>query len=326
MIYSPRGCWHGFNNTSNEDVVLVWGWMGAGSIEASGYEVDPESHKPMSAAWDDPRIARGMEAQLAARRARIAAGDKPLGWKVGLGAPAAMERLDITAPLVGFLMQKSLLPTTAARSRSQAGRSRSPSRRSPSTWRRTLPAAPTAPRRIAAIAALGPAIETRRPRIRRPTMSERVLAGNIFQRHVILGAPDTARAGAASSTVLRGHVFRRGAQVAAAGQTCRRNIGEIVDIVRARRRHARRLRRDAARGRGHHHRLDRAAAMDRRRPGGHVPVRFRRRDLGALSGGLIRRVGLQRRKCAHVVRAHQGGGEVGVAVLIGFEQPRVVVE
>jgi mannose-6-phosphate isomerase-like protein (cupin superfamily) len=37
VVYSPRGCWHGFNNTSNEDVVLVWGWMGAGSIAASGY-------------------------------------------------------------------------------------------------------------------------------------------------------------------------------------------------------------------------------------------------------------------------------------------------
>jgi mannose-6-phosphate isomerase-like protein (cupin superfamily) len=44
VVYSPRGCWHGFNNTSNEDVVLVWGWMGAGSIEASGYEVPPD-HK-----------------------------------------------------------------------------------------------------------------------------------------------------------------------------------------------------------------------------------------------------------------------------------------
>jgi len=40
VVYSPRGCWHGFNNTSDEDVVLVWGWMGAGSIDASGYEVD----------------------------------------------------------------------------------------------------------------------------------------------------------------------------------------------------------------------------------------------------------------------------------------------
>ena len=45
VVYSPRGCWHGFNNTSGEDVVLVWGWMDAGSIEASGYEVHPDSHK-----------------------------------------------------------------------------------------------------------------------------------------------------------------------------------------------------------------------------------------------------------------------------------------
>ncbi|HTS42066.1 MAG TPA: cupin domain-containing protein [Xanthobacteraceae bacterium] len=44
VVYSPRGCWHGFNNTSDEDVVLVWGWMGAGSIEASGYEVPSEEH------------------------------------------------------------------------------------------------------------------------------------------------------------------------------------------------------------------------------------------------------------------------------------------
>ena len=44
VVYSPRDCWHGFNNTSDADVVLVWGWMGAGSIEDSGYEVDPDSH------------------------------------------------------------------------------------------------------------------------------------------------------------------------------------------------------------------------------------------------------------------------------------------
>ncbi|HEY2755556.1 MAG TPA: cupin domain-containing protein [Pseudolabrys sp.] len=45
VVYSPRGVWHGFNNTSDEDVVLVWGWMGAGTIEDSDYEVRPESHK-----------------------------------------------------------------------------------------------------------------------------------------------------------------------------------------------------------------------------------------------------------------------------------------
>ena len=41
--------------------------------------------------WDDPRIARGMTAQLAKRRERIAAGERPLGWKVGLGSPATMS-------------------------------------------------------------------------------------------------------------------------------------------------------------------------------------------------------------------------------------------
>jgi mannose-6-phosphate isomerase-like protein (cupin superfamily) len=39
VVYSPRGCWHGFDNTSNDDVILVWGWMGAGSAEDSGYEL-----------------------------------------------------------------------------------------------------------------------------------------------------------------------------------------------------------------------------------------------------------------------------------------------
>jgi len=43
VVYSPRDCWHGFNNTSDEDVVLIWGWMGAGSIEDSGYENHPDS-------------------------------------------------------------------------------------------------------------------------------------------------------------------------------------------------------------------------------------------------------------------------------------------
>jgi mannose-6-phosphate isomerase-like protein (cupin superfamily) len=46
VVYSPRGVWHGFNNTSDEDVVLVWGWMGAGSIDASGYENPPGGHNP----------------------------------------------------------------------------------------------------------------------------------------------------------------------------------------------------------------------------------------------------------------------------------------
>jgi quercetin dioxygenase-like cupin family protein len=40
VIWTPRGRWHGFDNTGDEDVVLVWGWSGCGSLEDSGYEVD----------------------------------------------------------------------------------------------------------------------------------------------------------------------------------------------------------------------------------------------------------------------------------------------
>jgi quercetin dioxygenase-like cupin family protein len=39
VVFTERGHWHGFDNTSDEEVILVWGWSGAGSLEAAGYEV-----------------------------------------------------------------------------------------------------------------------------------------------------------------------------------------------------------------------------------------------------------------------------------------------
>ena len=43
VIFTPRRHWHGFDNTGDEDVVLVWGWSGAGALEDTGYEVDTTS-------------------------------------------------------------------------------------------------------------------------------------------------------------------------------------------------------------------------------------------------------------------------------------------
>lgn len=42
VVFTPRGHWHGFRNTSDEDALLIWGWSGAGSLEAAGYEVPEE--------------------------------------------------------------------------------------------------------------------------------------------------------------------------------------------------------------------------------------------------------------------------------------------
>lgn len=43
VVFTPRGHWHGFDNTGDEDVVLVWGWSGAGALEDTGYEADTPS-------------------------------------------------------------------------------------------------------------------------------------------------------------------------------------------------------------------------------------------------------------------------------------------
>jgi len=178
-------------------------------------------------AWDDPRIARGMEKQLATRRARIEAGEKPLGWKVGLGAPPAMERLQIKAPLVGFMMQKSLVPN--ASTVSFAGWTKPVAEPEVAVHMgKDLPGGADRVTTAAAIAALGPAIELAdlNPP---PDDVEVALAGNIFHRHVILGPSDPARAGAKLDGLV-GHVFRRGA-LAAKQENVEQLIGEMIGIV-----------------------------------------------------------------------------------------------
>lgn len=46
VIFTPRGRWHGFENNGDVEVVLVWGWSGCGSLDDSGYEIDPASKSP----------------------------------------------------------------------------------------------------------------------------------------------------------------------------------------------------------------------------------------------------------------------------------------
>jgi 2-keto-4-pentenoate hydratase len=177
---------------------------------------------------DDPRITRGMQAQLARRRALIEAGDKPLGWKVGFGAPAAMERLRITAPLVGFLMRRALVEPDATVS--LAGWAKPVAEPEIAVHLgKDLAGGSDRAAAAAAIAALGPAIELADldpP----PDEVETILAGNIFQRHVVLGPRDAARAGGKVDGVT-GIILRRGAEAARTSDP-QANTGNLVDIVR----------------------------------------------------------------------------------------------
>jgi len=149
---------------------------------------------------DDERIARGMERQLGERRRRLARDDRPLGWKLGFGTTGAMEQLGIDAPLVGYLLESARLESGATVDISQ--------------W-----ANPRLEPEIVArvgddgeISALGAAIELvdPDPGARDP---EEILAGDIFQRHVLLG-PVTEGAEVADVSL---SAVVNGEEVAAAG-------------------------------------------------------------------------------------------------------------
>jgi 2-keto-4-pentenoate hydratase len=165
------------------------------------------------APWNDPRVVRGMQAQLAMRRQRIDAGEKPLGWKIGFGAPAAREHLRISAPLVAYLMQGALLKSGAT---VNVRRWTQPVAEPEIAVQMAsdLPAGSDAAAARTAIASLTPAIELLDldPAPAADNV-DAVLAGCIYQRHVVLGA--NSRSGGETAD-LSAHVFRRGALAAKA--------------------------------------------------------------------------------------------------------------
>lgn len=147
----------------------------------------------MNKSLNDPRILRGMEQQLRLRQERLTAGEKAIGWKIGFGSPAAQERLQLDVPLIGFLTDRTLLPSNAMIS--------------VENWTR-----PAVEPEIAiylgsdlsgkidrksvraAITALGPAIELADIHFP-PDDVEAILTGNIYNRHIVLGHADPLRAG-----------------------------------------------------------------------------------------------------------------------------------
>ncbi len=211
--------------------------------------------------WEDPRVARGLRAQLELRRTRLAGGDAALGWKVGFGAPAMLQLLQISGPLIGFLTQKARVQSGA--SVSLAGWAKPVAEPEIAVHIGTdVPAGADAATARAAIAGISPAIELvdlTTP----PVDPEKILAGNIYQRHVVLGGTQPARAGASAEGLdLPHHPPRQRdrAHGRSAGQ--HRTMG---GHRAARRQRARGLRRAAEGRRDHHHRLGGAAAHHRAR-------------------------------------------------------------
>jgi len=176
---------------------------------------------------DNPLIKKGMTAQLAKRRARIAAGERPLGWKVGLGAPATMQRLGLAAPVVGFLMQRALLLSGSTVSFEGWTKPVMEPEICVRMMRDLGPGA-SADSAAAAVKEIFPAIELAdfNP-APTPDNLDVVLEGDCYQRHVVLCG--NTRAGA-DMQGLTSRVIRRGVE-AAHTNDLEALTGELPDIV-----------------------------------------------------------------------------------------------
>ena len=178
-------------------------------------------------AWEDPRIKSGMQQQLRWRRELLAAGKKPLGWKLAFGGPAALERLHTNAPLVGFLMADAVVETGSTIS--FAGWKKPAAEPELTVYLgKDLPPGADRKTTMDAIAGLGPAIEV--ADVDHPSDDvEGTLARNIYQRHVVLGGCDTTHAGGALPG-LNARVLRNGAEMANTSEF-EALTGELITIV-----------------------------------------------------------------------------------------------
>lgn len=181
----------------------------------------------MSAAWYDPRIARGMAQQLTRWHRRLKAGEKPVGWKAGFGTAEAMERFKLQAPLIGHLMDSTAL--------------RNGETVSLEGWTRPFAEAEIAvilgkdvargaSREAAAnaIAGLAPAIEL--VDVSEPADDvASILSGNLYHRHVILGPRDNNRGG--SVACYTATVLENGQDIATVDEL-QGATGEYIDLVR----------------------------------------------------------------------------------------------
>ena len=144
-------------------------------------------------AWDDPRIENGMTQQLKLRRELLRAGKQHLGWKLAFGGPAAMQRLRINEPLVGFLMADAVVHSGSVVSLHGWTK---PAAEPEITVHLDQDLAAGADRQttICAIGGLGAAIEL--ADVDHPSVDvEGTLARDIYQRHLVLGRRDNSYAG-----------------------------------------------------------------------------------------------------------------------------------
>lgn len=139
-----------------------------------------------------PAVLRGLEAQAARLRARLAAGERRAGWKIALNDPRVQRALGISAPVIGYLTSATVVPGGATHSLAGATR-------------------PAIEPEVAVhvgeggeIAALGVALEVIDVDMPFEELGA-ILEANVFHRAAVLGPPVPAVAGLGGLTARLRH-------------------------------------------------------------------------------------------------------------------------
>jgi len=172
----------------------------------------------------DPRVIAGMAAQAQARAGLLDGGARSIGWKAGLGVPAAMEKVRTTAPVTGFLTSATLL---ASGGRAALDGWAAPTFEPEVAVRvdRDVAGDASAEAVRAAIGAVAPAIEL--VDLGAPDDLEAVLAGNIFHRAFAIGPWTAVPPAEARLRVTVGDEVRADDVDPAAA------LGDLTEVVRA---------------------------------------------------------------------------------------------
>lgn len=131
----------------------------------------------------DERVRRGTAAHLERRRSKLAEGAQRVGWKIGLNPPAAQERAGIEEPVVGHLLDETVVDDGGTYSELASA-----------TNLVVEPEVYVLLGDDGTIAAIGAALEIV-DTDRDIADIEGVLAGNIFHRGVVFGPADDTGAG-----------------------------------------------------------------------------------------------------------------------------------
>jgi 2-keto-4-pentenoate hydratase len=148
----------------------------------------------------DPRVAAGLEAQLADWRAALDGGAERVGWKIGLNIPEAQNALGIEEAVIGYLTSATVIEPGGEYDATGDASLRAEPEVALEMGRDVAPDA-DADEATEAVAGMSTALElvdVGRP----PSGIEAIVATNVFHRAVLLGPSRPAFSGEALDAVI----------------------------------------------------------------------------------------------------------------------------